>query len=431
MSEHSCYQRSAAQGGPRAAVGFCLLLAAMPCWGQWPQWGGPRRDFTCEASGLAETWPADGPKKLWSREIGGGHSAIVVDGQHLYTMCRRGEQDAVLAVRAADGTTVWETKYDAPPKGDMQLEFGPGPHSTPLVVGERLFTIGGMVHFHCLDKQTGKILWSHNLMDEFGASHLNRGYGASPLAFKDTVIVVVGGTDVGVAAFRQDTGEVAWKSEKLRGGYPSPMVVRIHDEDHLLLALGTERAGLDPATGKTRWKTSVDKQLAGIMSSPVFVPPDRVFFSAAYGGGSQLFRVRFADDAYTAEELWHEPKMKVMYSDAIRIGDYIYGSSGDFGPAFLMAVSLADGKVAWRDRTFGKASLLYADGKLILLDEDGVLALVSASPEGVKIHAQAKLLEEKAFTVPTLVGTKLYLRDEHTLLALDLSQAANAGGAGS
>ena len=406
------------------ALAAAASLFTGPASAQWSQWGGPHRDFTCDSTGLAEKWPADGPRQIWKSEVGPGHSAIVTDGQTLYTMCRRGEQDAVLAYNAATGEKLWETQYPAPPKDDMLLEFGPGPHSTPLLVGKRLFTVGGLVHFHALDTQTGKILWSHELMQELGASHVQRGYGASPIAYNDTVILNVGGAEVGVAAFKQDTGELVWKSERFRGGYSSPIIVQINGEDHLIGALGADRIGLDPATGQTRWRVAVDVQMAGIMSSPLFVPPDRVFFSEAYGGGSQLFKISFQDGQYAAEQLWHTPKMKVMHGNAIRIGDYVYGSSGDFGPAFLMALQLETGKVAWRERGFAKATLLYADGKLIILDEEGNLALATATPEKLEVHSRAKVLEEKSWTVPTLVGTRLYLRDDHNILALDLGAAA-------
>ncbi len=409
--------------GLRGVAALLTLGLASAAQAQWTQWGGPHRDFTCDSTGLADRWPDDGPRRLWRSDIGPGHSAIVTDGDTLFTMCRRDNQDAVLAFNAATGEPVWETRYDAPPKEDMLLDLGAGPHSTPLLVGDRLFTLGAMAHFHALDKKTGKILWAHDLAAEYGASHLGRGYGASAIAYQDNVIINLGGKDAGVAAFKQDTGALVWKSEAFRGGYPSPMLVRLNDEDHLLCTLGAARIGLDPATGQTRWKTTVDGQLAGIMSSPVWVPPDKVLYSCAYGGATQLFRITQKDGAYTAEEVWLERKMKVMHGSLVRIGDAVYGSSGDFGPAFLMAIDLNTGKILWRERGFAKATLLYADGKLIILDEEGNLALATATPTGLEVHSKAKVLEEKSWTVPTLVGTRLYLRDDHSIMALDIGPA--------
>jgi len=412
-----------------------LIAAATGCTSaapaQWTQWGGPNRDFTNDSTGLADEWPAGGPRQLWSREIGGGHSSILVEGDKLYTMCRREAKDAILAIRADTGATFWETQYDAPAKPDMWLDYGAGPHSTPLIVGDRVFAVGGMVHFHCLDKQTGKILWSHDLMEELGTSHMRRGYGASPIAYRDTVILAVGpqrGSEdaAGLAAFKQDTGEIVWTANGFGVGYSSPILVQFNGEDHLIVALGADRAGLDPATGEVKWRTAVDSQSFGIMATPLWIKPDKLLCSAGYGGGTRLFRIGLADGTYVPEELWHYRKMQVVHGAMARVGDYLYGCShGSFGPAFIMALDLKTGKPAWRKRGFAKANVLYADGKFIILDEEGQLALASMTPEGLEVHSQAKVLERLSWTAPTLVGTRLYLRDQRTIKALDLGVAAN------
>lgn len=402
-----------------ASIGSPAALA------QWTQWGGAGRDFCTKGDGLADRWPDSGPRKVWSREIGGGHSAILVEGDTLYTACRRGDQDAVMALKADTGETIWETKYDSPTKPDMQLDFGPGPHSTPVLVGDRLFTVSTSVVLNCLDKKTGKILWTQDLMDKLGASHVGRGYGASPIAYKDTIIMNVGGRDTGVAAFKQDTGELAWKTEKLPAGHSSPILVDIGGDEHLVVALGRERIGLDPATGKVRWQAKANEQGGAVMTTPVFIAPDKLFFTAGYGGGSQLFKVSKDGDAYKAEAVWDQPKMRVHHQTAVPLGDLIVGSSGDFGPAFLMGVQVDGGKAVFRDRTLAKANVVRAGDKLLVLDETGKLALARCGPDKVELVSTVQLLEDKAWTVPTLVGNRLYLRDYKTIMALDLSKAAN------
>jgi TPP-dependent 2-oxoacid decarboxylase len=109
-----------------------------------------------------------------------------------------------------------------------------------------------------------------------------------------------------------------------------------------------------------------------------------------------------------------------MHSNALRIGDYDYGSSGDFGPSPVTAINIRTGQVAWRDRTFGKANMVLACGNVILLDEGGYLARVTLSPEGMNVRWNVQLLQGVAWTSPTLVGTKLYMRDRRTIMALDL-----------
>ncbi|MBI5863808.1 MAG: PQQ-binding-like beta-propeller repeat protein [Planctomycetes bacterium] len=403
-----------------AALISCLAACAACAADDWLQWGGPNRDFTPKATGLAARWPDAGPRELWSRELGPGHSSIIAGEGVLYTMYRRGEQDVIVALSAADGKTIWETAYDAPPKPDMLLDFGPGPHSSPLVVEDRLFTLGGMVHLNALDRKTGKILWSHDLMAELGASHVQRGYGPSPIAYNDLVIVMAGGKETGVVAFKQSDGSIVWKTPPLRPTESSLILAKIDGEDHLIGAAGMDRFGLNPLNGEFRWRTQVEQQSATIMSTAVFVSPDKVLYSAAYGAGTYLFQIKRKDGKYDAEKVWFDSKLKVQHGTIVTDGRFAYGSSGDFGPAFLMAVDLASGKALWRDRGFAKANLLRVDDKLIILDEEGNLALATADDKGVNVISRCKPLEEKAWTVPTLVGKTLYLRDNRRILALDL-----------
>jgi outer membrane protein assembly factor BamB len=416
--------------GPAAAL---LLIGALsPCSvAQWTRWGGPNGDFTSDAGDLTARWPDSGPSEIWSRPIGPGHSGILYDDGVVYTMFRKDDTDVVLAVDAGTGETVWQHAYAAPPAPGMLHDYGVGPHSTPLIAGDRLFTIGAMTHFHSLDKKTGKVLWARNLHEELGVSHMLRGYGSSPIDYEDLVIVSVGpdrGAEepAGLAAFRQENGEVAWKSEPLSPGYPTPVLVELDGREMLVGGLGLTRFGLDPSTGETLWKTRVDRQSGSIITSPLWIPPDKVFYSAGHGGGSRVFRISASEEqGYAAEELWYYNKLRIMHGNAVRIDDHVYGSSGDLGPAYLMAVSLADGSLAWRERGFSKATLLLAGDRLIILDEDGNLALATATPEKLEVHARAKVLEKFAWTAPTLVGTRLYVRDERTLKCLELSAAAN------
>ncbi len=160
----------------------------------WLQWGGPRRNFTAETPALASAWPASGPKKLWERALGEGHSSILVEGGRLYTMyrplgmlslVRRSQQEIVTAIDASNGRTIWEHPYDAPTSG-LNLSEGAGPHATPLIVGDRLFAMSSLVQIIALDKQSGKRLWFHDLVKEVGATIDDRGYSSSPIAYGTT-----------------------------------------------------------------------------------------------------------------------------------------------------------------------------------------------------------------------------------------------------
>ena len=164
---------------------------------------------------------------------------------------------------------------------------------------------------------------------------------------------------------------------------------------------------------KTNWGLNI--------STPIWSPADHLLFlTSAYGTGSRVIELRQASGKTTASEKWFSNRMRVHIGTAIRIGDHVYGSSGDFGPAFLTAVDVHSGKIAWQDRAFARAQLLYADGKLVILDEDGNLGIAVATPQGLQVLARAPVLENLAWTPPTLVGTKLYVRDRKNIASFEL-----------
>ncbi|MCG3131317.1 MAG: Outer membrane protein assembly factor BamB [Phycisphaerae bacterium] len=429
-----------------SASGFVMsliVLSSAPTFAgdtDWTQWGGPKRDFVCRAAkNLATAWPESGPERLWSREIGDGYSSILIEDGVLYTMCRRGESDAVLALESKSGKTLWETTYDAPTRPGQNLAFGPGPHATPLLVGDRIITSGATLKINCLDKKTGKMLWSHDLYDEMEGDVLMFGYGPSPTAYKDLVIITVpvrGGPPPSpdnplpaapepksfVAAFKQSDGSKVWTSEKFtRIGHPSPLVVTIGGVEQLLMQLGGELVGMDPATGKTLWKLTLSGDKAGFaMSTPQFGEDGVVVVSAAYGAGTWAAKVEKTASGFEAKELWFNKYLRVQHGSFVRVGDYVYGSSGDFGPALLMCVDVRTGETRWRERGFAKANCMLADGKLIILDENGDLAIADPSPEGLKVRCRANILTHQAWTVPTIIGSTMYVRDRKTIMALEL-----------
>ena len=143
--------------------------------------------------------------------------------------------------------------------------------------------------------------------------------------------------------------------------------------------------------------------------------------SSAYDSGSRVIKLTKQEGKTVPEQLWYSRKMRIHHGNAVRIGDHVYGSSGDFGTAFLVGMEIKTGKVAWRDRGFAKATCVVGDGKLIILDEDGQLALATATPQGLTVHSKCKVAtEEYAWAAPTLVGKTLYVRDRKHIMALDL-----------
>ncbi|HEX5706961.1 MAG TPA: PQQ-binding-like beta-propeller repeat protein [Pyrinomonadaceae bacterium] len=403
-----------------AALVVCCIAVAARAQSEWPQFGGPGRNFVAKTKGLAAAWPEKGPKQLWSRPLGEGHSSIVADGAVLYTMYSQAAQEVIVALDAATGKTLWEHKYDAPTTG-MNYEFGAGPHSTPLVTGERLFAVGSTGKFHALDKKTGKVLWAHDMWKDLGGARMGRGYSCSPVAYKDLVIVTLGGRGQSLAAFNQKDGAIVWKRQDLEVSPNSHIIANVGGQDQLVAFMGREVAGLNPQTGDLLWSHPHATDFGLNITSPVYGEDGLLFISSAYAGGSRVLRLtRDKDGKTTPSEVWFHRRLRVHHTTAVRVGDLVFGSSGDFGPAFLAAVEVNTGRLLWQDRSFSKANLLYADGKFIILDEDGNLGLATAGAEGLKVISKVPVMESTAWTAPTLVGTRLYLRDRKKIVALDL-----------
>jgi outer membrane protein assembly factor BamB len=399
-----------------------LLTAATAGAGslEWPQFAGPHRDFTSDAKGLANTWPSSGPRRLWSRDLGEGYSGIAVDGAVLYTMYRRGSQEITLAADTSTGKTIWEHTENAPFRADMAMENGPGPHATPLVTADAVYVVGILANLLCLDKKAGKVVWSHDLYREFNGTPMDRGYSGSPLAWKDTVIMKVGGAGHAVIAFNQKDGKVVWQKQDFRNSPSSPLIIRVDGQDQLVAVMSDEIIGLNPDSGDLLWTHPHSTSWGLNISLPLWTSDNTLFVSSAYNGGCVALQLHVVNGKTVVKELWTTNRMRVHIGNLLRIGDTLYGSSGDFGPAPLTALDARSGKVLWQDRSFPKATFLYADGKLIVVDEDGNLSLATVSPAGLKVLAKAELLHSNAWTAPSLAGTTLYVRDRRSLMALDL-----------
>jgi len=396
------------------------LVVSDPVAAQWTQWGGPRRDFTADAAPLAPRWPESGPATIWKRPLGDGYATILVDDGTLYTMYRAGDAEFTVALAASDGRTLWEHRNPSPFTQTM-AEFGPGPHSTPLVLGERLYSVGTNGALHCFEKQSGKVLWTHDLIKEFDGELRARGYSCSPIAFEGRVILPLGSEHEGpgAVAFDAATGRVAWRVPTYHATYGSPLLIRFDGQDQLVFFMCNELIGVNPRSGKVLWSIEHKNSVGVNASTPIWNGKDTLFCANAYDGGARAVRLVSDGGGTRAESLWYSQKMKLHHGNAMLIGDRIYASSGQ-GTAIFMGVELATGKVVDRRRGFSKATCVGSGDHLILLDEDGNLALAAIGPKGLEIQSTAKVAEPFAWAAPTLVGTRLYLRDRKNIMALDL-----------
>jgi outer membrane protein assembly factor BamB len=365
-------------------------------------------------------WPANGPQKLWSRDLGDGYSGIAVEGTTLYTAYRRGSQDVVTALDARTGKTLWEYAYQATFQNAYSEAVGPGPYAMPQVVGDRLVMASGIGQVHSIDKKTGRPVWSHDLYREFGGTRLEFGYSCHALPYKDRLILLAGGRNAAALALRQSDGSVLWKSMNFKNAHSSPALIEVDGQPQVVALMASEVIGFSPDTGELLWQHSHPTENGLAISTPIWVPGNLLLISSAYNGGSRALELRQSGGKTTVKELWRNQRLQSHFGTVIRHGDYAYLSSGHNGPAFMTCVNLRSGEVAWQQRGFAKAQLLGADDKLILLDEDGTLALIEATPKEFRVLAKMPLLQHLSWTAPTLSGPNLYLRDRKVLMALDL-----------
>jgi enterochelin esterase-like enzyme/outer membrane protein assembly factor BamB len=404
---------------------FSSLLFVSP--GQaddWLQWGGPNGDFTLEVEGLAEWWPEDGPKVLWKRPLGGGYSSILFKNDQLFTMYRDGDDEVVVSLDARTGATRWEHRYLAEIWPDMTPAFGLGPNATPLIVGDRIISIGIDGQVRCLDLSSGELKWKHDLPAEFGRRKRDEEYGYSnhPMHYKGNVIVLVGGTDHAVVAFDPADGSTVWKSEPGGISYAATTLTTLGGRDQFVYFEPEGVVGLDPSTGRTLWRHEMEYNNGNHLTPIVKCDENHIWVGSQFpSGGGRLLEITSSGKKWSARRIWFETYLRASHWTSIRIGDFIYGSTGGNEVSLLTAFNWKTGEVAWRHRGFHKAQSLYADGKLLFLDEDGLLGLAKVSPEGLEVLDSAQVTESISWTLPTLVDTTLFARDKKNILALDLA----------
>jgi outer membrane protein assembly factor BamB len=403
-----------------------LTLAGVPDAADWPQWGGPDRNFRVAAVPLASEWPASGPKTIWRRPLGHGDSAIVADATNLYTIYRRDGREVIVALDRATGQTRWEHEYAAPLWEGMRFNMGEGPRATPIVVGDRVCATGGAAHLTCLDTKSGRVVWTRDLWEsydvdpkKYGPS--DRGFAASPLAIGDRLITVAGGPGHAVTALDLDDGSVVWASLDYEISYASPILVDVEGETQLVFFLADRVVGVSSENGAFRWEHPHVTDYSMNATTPLWGPDGVLFVSSAYGVGSRGLHLTRVNGRTEVEELWHYPKMQIMHGTAVGAGDVIWGSSGRQGPAFLVGVRARTGEEVARMRGFAKATIVASGDRLVLLDEEGFLGLVSIEGNRPVILAKAELLSYRAWAAPALVGTTLYARDRKEIVAVDLA----------
>lgn len=408
---------------------------------EWSGWGGGNRDFKAHGAGLARRWPDGGPRMRWRRPLGDGHSSIVGDNMYLYTMYREptgkpdvwAKEEIVVALDVESGNTIWEYRFPVSLE-TMNFSYGAGPHATPLIVGQRLFAASSDKQFFALEKSTGQLLWMHDFVNEFGAPPnqmrfaVMPGYAPSPVSYRNLVIATVGGENQSVMAFRQDTGDVVWSTGTFMDSIvpASPLIVRDDTGVQLIVLSGDAVHGLNPDSGEFYWTFSFPTESGVNITTPLWDPEKRqLFLTAALDGGTRVLQLNHLGSGTEVQELWFTKRMRVHHTNVMHVNGQYVGSSGDIGAFILMGIDSQTGEVRWRDRSIAKANFLQVSDRVIILDEDGTLALTEFSSDGLTVFSSAQVASSPAWTVPALVGNSLYVRDQKNIMAFDLSEEGN------
>ncbi|MCH7591498.1 MAG: PQQ-binding-like beta-propeller repeat protein [Planctomycetes bacterium] len=412
------------RANPRRCPLFIICLMSTSVLAQWPQWGGPNRDFKSDAKGLAAKWPDDGPKRVWSRPLGDGLSSIAMDDGKLFTMYRDGEEEVVIAIDASTGKTVWQNRYAAVVPSGVETRFGVGPRSTPTIAGDRVYTLGIAGMLQCTRKKDGKTVWSHDLIKAFGAKSPEFGFASSSTVYQGKLIVAGGGKGNGIMAFDLVSGSVVWRKHDFENVYSSPVVINVDGQDQIVLLVDRELVAVNPDNGNLLWRRDHANQWKTNISTPVWGSDGLLYTTSGGDAGSRVLKLARKDGKTDPKEVWAHRKASVGQGNVVRVGNHFYGCAG-YGPnSFLAVVHAETGEMAWRERGFAKGMIVYGDGKLIVLDEGGTLTLVKASPKSFEVLSSFKLFdlgeEKNSWTLPILVGKRLYARDNDTIVALDL-----------
>lgn len=387
----------------------CLIPVAALSAMDWPQWRGSQRDGKSTETGLLKKWSAGGPPLKWKAEgLGEGYSTVAVSQGLIFTLGQRGDVEYVLALDETSGKKVWEVAAG----GAFRERRGDGPRGVPTVEGDRLWAITADGKLVCLESKTGKEIWKVDFVRQFGGEIPHWGYSESPLIDGEKIVVTPGGGGSSVVALNKTTGKLIWKSQSDAAAYSSVSVATVGGIRLYVAFTASGAVGLRADNGTLLWNYDKVSNRTANIATPI-VSGSQVFLSSDYGTGCALLQMEAANGGVTAKEVYFSREMKNHHATSILVNGYLYG----FNSSILTAMKWDNGEVAWRDRSTGKGSAVYADGHLIVLGENGEVALVkigSGSYQEIS-RFSIELTGRPAWAHPVVANSNLYIRDQNAL----------------
>ncbi|MEX0865923.1 MAG: PQQ-binding-like beta-propeller repeat protein, partial [Pirellulales bacterium] len=370
---------------------------------EWPQWRGPNRDGVWSERGVYEKFPAEQLARRWSVPIGSGYSGPTVAEGCVLVTDRVAEPKQIERIHCFDwktGEKKWTHTYDCP---YVDVGYTAGPRASVSISDGRAYALGAMGHLHCLDVDSGEVIWKHDCNVAYRIQMPIWGIAASPLIYEELCIVQIGGDGACVVAFDKQTGKEVWKSLDDRASYSAPIIIQQAGEDVLMVWTGEHLAGLEPATGKVHWKlpTPPAKMIINIATPVLNAKRDRVFLTSFYDGSRMI---KLDQDKLAAEKVWEKAGRSERDTEALHSiiatpvfdGEYIYGVDA-YGQ--LRCLKAENGERVWEDLTatppnrWSNIHTVRNGDKYWMFNERGELIICKLSPEGFNEISRAKLID--------------------------------------
>ena len=397
-----------------------LLTPALPAVAatepDWPQWRGPDRNGISKETGLLKSWPASGPKKLWSmKDLGDGYGAVSIKGDRIYLQAGKGSDSTVYSFNRADGKTVWNKKLSAKLGNDR----GDGPRGTPTIDGDNLYMLTENGELACLKAVDGATVWRKNILEEYNGRNAHWLLSESPLIDGNKLYITPGGPGAGIVAMDKSNGKTIWTSKELSdpAGYSSCIAADVGGVRCIATLTGRAGVGVRASDGKLMWRYEPVSNRTANIATAIF-NDNRIYYTTAYGTGGGLLSLKAEGGEVKMQEVYFNKEMMNHHGGVVLVNGYLYG----FSNAILTCMEFSTGKVMWKDRSVGKGSLTYADGMLFLLGEKYVAGLAEATHEAYKEKGRFEIedLGLPSWAHPVVCGGKLYLRNQGILSCYDV-----------
>lgn len=378
----------------------------------WPGFRGTRRDSAVPGLRIETDWTASPPTQLWRRPVGPGWSSFAVRKGLVYTQEQRGGHELVSCYRLESGSPVWShqdtTRF-------WESNAGAGPRGTPTLSGNRVYALGATGILNALDATTGRRLWSRNVASEYRVKTPEWGFSGSPLVVNGAVIVAASGM---LASFDASTGARRWLLDHGSSSYSSPHLISIEGVPQLLLLRGQGVTAVDPSSGEPLW---THEWPGGAIVQPALSPAGGVLIAvtgASGGLGTRLLSLARAASGWTATEQWTSQGLKPYFNDFVVHRDHAYGFDG----GILSCIELRDGARKWKGGRYGHGQMLLLPEQdlLLVLSEEGEIALVSATPERFQEITRRPAISGKTWNHPAISGSTLLVRNGEEMAAFRL-----------